>query len=366
MAEYDSIKVKDQLGRPEDKGFFVKRPRDEVIVEDGPCYITSVGIGNSFIIGHPTNGVIGTANAVNGQQIVIGEANRGTIITKVVNAFNMFREHFVNTYFKDSTYTTADWASVDESLKLTNGEIAQSSEIVYNDGTISFATIYLNYNSEDDTYLTLQMTADGTNWETVTSDTEHSFTNTGTDLRFRITHKGGVVEFDSTTGWGVAGGTLSTNTSTYYDRETTDSTSFNFIKSGTSVNYIVGAEEFASQVDATGSTVFLSIYIADAATLALLRASIALEFLLGNSFTNNYKMTKNAADFSTGWNHFSWDLASQSTNGSPDITTIDYWRITFYTTNASSTWTSGKVCVDSGVISVGPWVDIKEVRVKYR
>jgi hypothetical protein len=38
--------------------------------------------------------------------------------------------------------------------------------------------------------LTLQMMADGTNWETITSGSTHNFTNTGNDLRWKITSSG--------------------------------------------------------------------------------------------------------------------------------------------------------------------------------
>ena len=65
---------------------------------------------------------------------------------------------------------------------------AQSKAISYNNGAINFAKITLTYtgNAPDNIYLT----ADGVNWESVTNGTLHTFTNTGTDLRWKVDASG--------------------------------------------------------------------------------------------------------------------------------------------------------------------------------
>ena len=61
----------------------------------------------------------------------------------------------------------------------------QSKSIDFNNGTITQATLTTTLTGNALTEL--QMTADGTNWENVTSGVAHTFTNTGTDLKWKAT-----------------------------------------------------------------------------------------------------------------------------------------------------------------------------------
>ena len=92
-------------------------------------------------------------------------------------------EGFIDDDFED-TNGTASWSTTG-SVTFTSGQIALSSSIDFNNGTITKATLDRTIVSGTFTY---ELTANGgTNWETVTSGTAHTFTNSGTDLRFRIT-----------------------------------------------------------------------------------------------------------------------------------------------------------------------------------
>lgn len=59
---------------------------------------------------------------------------------------------------------------------------ALSTSIDFNNGTITQAKLTATFTGNTPT---LSMTADGTNFETVTSGVLHNFTNTGTDLRWK-------------------------------------------------------------------------------------------------------------------------------------------------------------------------------------
>ncbi len=100
----------------------------------------------------------------------------------IIQHENTYEETFIDGDFKD-TNTTADWTTTG-SVDFTSGEIAESSSVDYNNGTITTATLTSTEVSGDFDY---EMTADGTNWESVTSGTAHTFTNSGTDLRWRAT-----------------------------------------------------------------------------------------------------------------------------------------------------------------------------------
>lgn len=97
---------------------------------------------------------------------------------------NIYDEDFNDIDYKDAVNTTAtNWGS--DSIQFTSGQVAQSSSFDFNNGTILTARLISTEVSGSFDY---ELSADGgSNWEVVTSGTKHIFTNTGDDLRFRIT-----------------------------------------------------------------------------------------------------------------------------------------------------------------------------------
>lgn len=96
---------------------------------------------------------------------------------------NTYTEDFIDADFEDSDNGNASWSTTG-SVEFTSGQIAQSTSIDYNNGTITTATLTSTEVSGSFDY---EMTADGTNWESVTSGVAHTFSSTGTDLRWRAT-----------------------------------------------------------------------------------------------------------------------------------------------------------------------------------
>jgi hypothetical protein len=66
-------------------------------------------------------------------------------------------------------------------------EVAQSTTVEFNNGTIISAKLTATFTGNDPT---LYMAADGINFEEVTNETTHNFTNTGTDLRWKADGNG--------------------------------------------------------------------------------------------------------------------------------------------------------------------------------
>ena len=127
----------------------------------------------TFILGHSSAGVLGTSK--------LGSQVSSEVDWFVQQYSDSYDEEFIDDDFKHSN-TTATWGS--GSVTFTSGQIAESSSIDLRNGTITSAKLTSTETSGSFTY---QMTADGTNWENVTSGTAHTFTNTGTDLRWRAT-----------------------------------------------------------------------------------------------------------------------------------------------------------------------------------
>lgn len=142
-------------------------------------------IGHSFILNSDINGILGVNTGTqDGEQQVLGSAGTSETIHSVVNYNNIMYERFNFTTYDDTGSTTATWNTTDEKCTFTSGQIAQSLSVDYNNGTITTAKLTSTEVSGSFTY---EMTADGTNWEEVTSGTAHTFTDTGTDLRWRAT-----------------------------------------------------------------------------------------------------------------------------------------------------------------------------------
>lgn len=126
------------------------------------------GVNDSFILGHPTNGVLGIANGVGGNQIVLGDYRGTQTVSRIINPFNTYRERFNNDTFKDAT-TTADWATIAGTCRFTVNEIAVSEIIALNDET--YTQVNLVAEGTNLTNLTFEVRFDGSNWETITNNT---------------------------------------------------------------------------------------------------------------------------------------------------------------------------------------------------
>ena len=110
-------------------------------------------------------------------------------LAEVVHTINqanaVYDENFNDLVYKAAA-TTSTWTGTG-STSFTSGQLAQSSSFDFNNGIVLSAILTSTEVAGSFTY---EITADGTNWETVTSGVKHIFTNTGTDLRFRATESG--------------------------------------------------------------------------------------------------------------------------------------------------------------------------------
>jgi hypothetical protein len=135
---------------------------------------------NIFILGHSTYGLLGTGK--------LGDTDLSAEIDHCIIQYqNTYTETFYDNDFKSGS-TTATWSNADKWLSFTAGQVGQSLSIDYANGTITTATMTVTISSGT---FTLALSANGgSNWETVTSGVSHSFSNVGTDLRWKITESG--------------------------------------------------------------------------------------------------------------------------------------------------------------------------------
>ncbi len=132
-----------------------------------------------FILGNFKAGILGTST--------LGSQLSTPMLRFVQQGGNVYTEAFKDTDFKDTT-GTATWNTTTKKLEFTAAQIGQSKEIDYRNGTITKAKLTVTIDSGT---FTLYLSADGgTNWESVTSGSIHTFTNTGTNLKWKITESG--------------------------------------------------------------------------------------------------------------------------------------------------------------------------------
>ncbi len=167
--------------------------------------------GAGFILGNVTTGVLG--------ENLLGDPGTTAEVVLVYNDNNVYKEYFKTDLLEDSANTTATWG--------TNGLVFSGSVVQYGQSlavaysaddpqTYTAATIALSGTNTAGADLYLSADA-GSNWEAATADTKHTFTNTGTDLRFKIDNNTGG-EFPTafgTWGGGASAVTITKLTITY-------------------------------------------------------------------------------------------------------------------------------------------------------
>ena len=130
----------------------------------------------SFVLGNSSAAILGTSK--------LGSQTSEEVDHWVEQYENEYTEEFVDDDFED-TDGTGTWLT---GVILT-GEILKSSSIDYNNSTVTSALA--TFTGSGAGTPTFYLTADGTNFEEVTSGTSHTFVNSGTDLRFRVDSAGG-------------------------------------------------------------------------------------------------------------------------------------------------------------------------------
>jgi hypothetical protein len=180
---------KNNLGEMDtEKSIVFIRNSEKVMLEEQGSTSSTESIGNSTILGSSTNGLFGTnTGTANGLQQLLGEHGRVEVEQKRTAPNRTFRTRFSTTDYKSTGWAGIPAAWVGDGVVTFEDGYYARSETLFNCGTVKTATIYV----DDPINLTFELTANGgTNWETVTHNTLHTFTNQGTDLRFRITATG--------------------------------------------------------------------------------------------------------------------------------------------------------------------------------
>jgi len=192
MVSNDYIKTKDQLGRPDQAGFFVKKVTNNLNIEDRPLVIYKPTAQNTWIVGTDTNSIVGEwTGTLGGGQLVVGVVAQSGDIVRVLNRNNTHYERFVNDELEDKPNTTGTWDTTNQRLVLADGEQAQGLCYYADVKDITNSTMIVT--GDTDNALLYLSSDDGNNFESVTDNTQHGFTNVGQVGKWRIVASGGTV-----------------------------------------------------------------------------------------------------------------------------------------------------------------------------
>ena len=187
--------TRDELATNPNEFDIVKFIAETIIVEEGPTVSSTTGIGDAWIVGSSTNGLVGpNTNTAAGTQQIVGGTNT-TTITAVMNPSKIFHEHFNFTLFKGTPFT-ANWDTTypcklrmhtSSNHATAYNTVATSTVIAKKDGEILRAILSsteIRWGNDVIKYYLRTNTSYA--WEEVFKDTQHIFTNTGEDLYCRI------------------------------------------------------------------------------------------------------------------------------------------------------------------------------------
>ena len=189
----DTASIRDQLGNDPDTTFVLNADYYEDIgIEEDTTVIKTRDLGNSFVLGDATNGILGTAIGSGGKQVVLGFDDRDITVKRVINPNKIFNEHFRDTDFLDTSATnTAYWditnyrwvMSSSTDKRRTYNTVGTSSSIFYNQENVTKAKLSCDETKYGGDVIRYYLSANGgTNWEEVSRNIEHSFTNIDAEI----------------------------------------------------------------------------------------------------------------------------------------------------------------------------------------
>lgn len=163
----------------------IKVKTDNLKVEEGSHESTSKTLGNAWIVGSSTNGIVGTnvGTQGGGQQVVGGTSSRTSRVERVVNNNNNHIERFNFDNHEGSSTTATGWGG--GTVSFTTGQVAESSAIYIDHGVCSSAVIVSV--EGDVTDLTYKLGTNGVDFTTAVVGTRLSFTGTESALYWQAT-----------------------------------------------------------------------------------------------------------------------------------------------------------------------------------
>ena len=177
--------IQDQLGLdPEQFVFLNANPKEYLGLEIPAIKIKTREIGNSIVVGHPINGKVGPATAINGLPLVVGPANNDEELLRVVSPNNTFIERVrFDDFYDDGSSSAVTFDTTEHKITIQpNGYLVSETIAKRGTGNISEAKISVEGSGTAKYYLS----GDGVNFEEVELDDYNNLIHAGDNLKYKI------------------------------------------------------------------------------------------------------------------------------------------------------------------------------------
>jgi hypothetical protein len=152
----------------------------DIKLADMPTIGEQASVASAFILGHPTYGKLGT--------ITLGGTLSYTTV-KISNPNNRWVTYLTSKemdYWKDTSKTTGTVDTINMILEFAGGKTVQTNMLTTESNNITKATLSLG-STAGVGVLTYYLSADnGTSFDIVTPNIEHTFSTAGTNLKLKI------------------------------------------------------------------------------------------------------------------------------------------------------------------------------------
>ena len=174
--------TRDELGSDDDIRFIPNRFSEKVHIYSGPTITKTRGIGDIFIIGSYTNGLIGVNDV---QSYITDEYVSGYEVYSVNNPNNTFIENFRSDVLIDET-STGTLNDVYPGSYTVDGSVGYLSNCAYK-GLKSVYLVNVSVDTSEGDF-DIYVSADNKlNWQKVNNNQAENVTNKGMDLFINIT-----------------------------------------------------------------------------------------------------------------------------------------------------------------------------------
>ena len=192
----------DNIGEQDtNQQLIIKRNIEKIFIESGPLVIESRDVtGDVLIWSNATHGIWDTDKWDNDVTDLTAYS-----VVRVLNPNNIWREHFRNTQFKDTTYTSATWDTTNFRIDLTDGQLVQTKSIFLNSESVTKVKVMATESSTSnlDWYISIN---GGKSWFQVENNVETQVSNN--EVRTKIdkaSYGGGRIDINLTVAGTVTG-----------------------------------------------------------------------------------------------------------------------------------------------------------------
>ena len=175
--------IKNQLRKASNTINVFRTNTDTIPFKERVVMVKSQAIGNHFTLDHPTNGVLDSS-------VLELDTGLGALSTDVVQWRNdVVKEFLYHSDFIDVSNSTSSIG--DSSVLFDDGDTLRSEDLTTGLGIVVSATFVSAGNVSGSGSFSYYLSADGgSNWESVSLNNLHVFSNVGSQLRYRIDYSG--------------------------------------------------------------------------------------------------------------------------------------------------------------------------------